>query len=107
MPELPLFAKTADDKRLILTEDDWLHIIFRHPEVGKDPNSLIHAVREPDELYKDYRGGNHALQRIDKDHFLVVIYEMSGGEGYIRTAYITNQKRKNRRYRSLRSLKQF
>jgi hypothetical protein len=50
-------------------------------------------------------GGVHALLRVDESHFLVVIYEPTNHEGFVRTAYLTNVKRKNRRYRGLPSLK--
>jgi hypothetical protein len=87
--------------------DDWLHIRFRHPEVGEDSNALLQVVAKPAELYKDRRGGIHTLKRIDEEHFLVVIYELKDREGYIRTVYLINDKRKRRRYGALRSLRQF
>ena len=72
---------------------------FRHPEVGTDPSVLMQAVSDPDELHKDERGGCHALKRIDKSHFLVVIYRVAEADrGLIKTAFIINEKRKNRRY---------
>ena len=42
------------------------------------------------------------MKRIDQRHFLVVIYELAEGRrGLIRTAFIINEKRKKRRYRTL------
>ncbi|MCP8313494.1 MAG: hypothetical protein H3Z53_03865 [archaeon] len=107
MPSYPLTITTPDGKKITLTIDDWLHIRFRHPEVGEDPNALLQIVAKPEELYKNKRGGIHALKRIDEEHFFVVIYELEDREGYIRTAYLINDKRKRRRYRELRSLRQF
>ncbi|MEM3769248.1 MAG: hypothetical protein QXE37_04355 [Nitrososphaerales archaeon] len=75
MPSYPLTTTTHDGKRITLTIDDWLHIKFRHPEVGEDANKLLQIVSNPDKLYKDERG-IHALKRIDGEHFLVVIYEL-------------------------------
>jgi hypothetical protein len=103
----PLTTTTRDGKKIVLTIDDWLHVRFRHPEVGEDANTLLQVVANPDELYKDGRGGIHALRRIDEKHFLIVIYELENREGYIRTAYLINDKRKRRRYGALRSLKRF
>ena len=42
------------------------------------------------------------MKRADANHFLLVIYEFPGqsGEGLIRTAFIINEKRKNRGYRA-------
>jgi hypothetical protein len=83
-----------------LTRDDWLHVRFRHPEVGTDPAVLLGAVSSPDETHQDKRGGHHALKRIDRKHFLVVIYEPADERGgLIRTAFMIDEKRKDRRYR--------
>ena len=101
MEGLPAVATTSDGKKITLARADWLHVQFRHPEVGTDPAVLVHAVSEPDELHPDERGGFHALKRIDRNHFLVVIYEIEGEDrGLIRTAFVINQKRKNRRYKA-------
>ena len=78
-----------------------MHIQFRHPEVGSDPYVLLEVVSNPDELHQDGRGGFHAMKRVDINHLLLVIYESRrSGEGLIRTAFIINNKRKNRRYRA-------
>jgi hypothetical protein len=99
MERLPAVATTPDGKKITLTRDDWLHVRFRHPEVGTDPGILAQAVSNPDELHMDGRGGFHALKRVDRGHFLVVIYRATEADtGSIRTAFIINQKRKNRRY---------
>lgn len=77
-----------------------MHVRFRHPEVGTDPTVLLQAVSYPEETHRDVRGGYHALKCIDQRHFLVVVYEFAEGRGgLIRTAFIINEKRKNRRYR--------
>lgn len=103
MQGLPADATTPDGKKVTLKRDDWLHVRFRHPEVGTDPGFLLQTISTPDELHQDQRGGFHALKRIDRNHFLVVIYEFEEeGGGLIRTAFIINEKRKNRRYREPR-----
>jgi hypothetical protein len=66
---------------------------------------LSKAITDPDEVYANSRGGVHSLMQIDESHFLVVIYEPTNHEAFVRTAYITNLKRKERRYRGLQSLK--
>ncbi len=95
----------SDGKKIILTEDDWFHIKFRHPEVGSNPNLILRTVAEPEGLYHNARGRYHALSRMEERYFLVVIYELTDDEGYIRTAYLINERRKKRRYGALRSLK--
>jgi hypothetical protein len=96
---LPAVATTPDGKKITLARDDWLHVRFRHPEVGTDPSVLVQAVSDPDELHTDERGAFHALKRIDKGHFLVVIYRAAEPDrGLTKTTFIINQKRKSRRY---------
>ena len=99
-------VRAFDGKRIVLLDEDWLHIRFRHPEVGTETALMSKALIEPDEAYRNGRGAVHALKRIDEKHFLVVIYETTNSEGLVRTAYLTNIKRKDRRYRQLLSLKQ-
>jgi len=65
-----LIITTPDGKKITLTMDDWLHIRFRHPEVGEDPDALLQVASNPDELYIDGRRGIHALKRMDKERFL-------------------------------------
>jgi hypothetical protein len=87
-------ADHPDERRLA-------HVRFRHPEVGTDPSKLMQTVSDPDELREDERGGFHALKRTDKSHFLVVIYRVTEADrALIKTAFIINRKRKNRRYRA-------
>ncbi|MDG6904630.1 MAG: hypothetical protein JRN20_02465 [Nitrososphaerota archaeon] len=97
---MAISAETPEKKRIVLTQEYWQHIKFRHPEVGNDPNALMEVVRRPDEIHIDARGGMHALKRLDAGHFTVVIYEIDKDVGFIRTAYVTSNKRKSRRYRS-------
>jgi hypothetical protein len=98
-------VRAFDGRRVVLLDEDWLHIRFRHPEVGPGTPLLSTALAQPDEAYKNGRGGVHALKRIDEQHFLVVIYEPTNNEGLVRTAYLTSIKRKDRRYRQSLSLK--
>jgi hypothetical protein len=100
-------TRSFDDRRVVLTANYWRHIQFRHPEVGNEPGRLLDVIREPDELYLDEKGGTHALKRLDDNRFIVVIYEFDNLEGFIRTAYITSEGRKKRRYGKLRRLTPF
>jgi len=101
-----MIVKAFDGRRVLLFERDWLHIRFRHPEVGSNLGLLSTTLAEPDEAHRNGRGAVHALRSLDKAHFLVVIYEPTNSEGVVRTAYLTSERRKDRRYRQLPSLKQ-
>jgi len=100
LERLPAVTTAADGTKVTLTHDDWLHIQFRHPEVGSNPESLLAAVSKPDDVFTEERRGVHALKRVDKNHFLVVIYQTKNEAdgGLIRTAFLINERRKNRRY---------
>ena len=107
MRKFPLVIMTAGGRRIALAEDDWLHIPFKHPEVGDDPAVLMQVVREPGELYRDPKGGLHAIRQVDALHFLVVICEVGDSEGYKRTSDLISERRRKRRYRAFRSLQRF
>lgn len=94
-----------DRRRVLLSEERWRHIKIRHPEIEDYAAVLAKALSTPDEAYMNGRGGVHSLFRVDKTHFLVIIYEPADDEGFVRTAYITSVTRKERRYRGLQSLK--
>jgi len=98
-------VKAFDGRRVVLLDEDWLHIRFRHPEVGLGTALLSKALTQPDEAYRNGRGGIHVLRRFDERHFLVVIYEQTDDEAVVRTAYLTSVKRKDRRYTRLLCLK--
>jgi len=95
----------AFGRQVALLEEDWLHIRFRHPEVDLRTEPLSEALSQPDEAYRNGRGGMHALKRVDDENFLVAIYEPTDNEGLVRTAYLTSAQRKDRRYRGLLCLK--
>jgi hypothetical protein len=96
-----------DGTRVLLTEDRWKHIALRHPELEDKQALVLDVVASPDEVYVDAGGMFHALKKLlgETSDYVVVIYFVEGGEGYIRTAYYTSHERKDRRYRSFRRLK--
>ncbi len=107
MSGFPMNSVTPLGKKVILSEEYWLHIGFRHPEIGSEPGIVLRAVSNPDELYRDKDGGIHLLKKVDGEHYLAVICRFERGEGFIMTAYLTSIKRKSRRYRALRRLKRY
>ena len=101
-----LSLKTFDGRLVFLSQERWRHTQIRHPEVGNNVAVLSKALSDPDEAYENGRRGIHSLFQIHDGRFIVVIYEPKNHEGFVRTAYITNLKRKERRYRGLQSLRQ-
>jgi hypothetical protein len=100
-------AVAFDGTRVVLSEERWRHIVFRHPELRGKVDLVLTVVTSPDEAYVDESGGIHVLKRLvgEVSDFLVVIYVVEDRRGYIRTAYYTSNARKARRYRLFRKLK--
>ena len=96
-----------DGTRITLSEERWRHVVFRHPELKDKASLVLSAVSRPDEAYVDGSGAVHVLKRLvgEVSDFVVVIYGVEGGRGYIRTAYLTSNIRKARRYKAFRKLK--
>ncbi len=100
---LSLRVEDWSGHEVILTEERLAHIKYRHPEV--DISLVLETVREPDEVYIDARGCFHALKKVHKPtDFLVVIYCVLEGIGFIKTAYYIGRERKKRRYGWFRRL---
>jgi hypothetical protein len=97
--------RAFNGKTIFLTEERWQHIISRHPELEESKKLFAAVLANPDEAYIDPRSAIHALKRIEGISDLLVIIFSVNGEGYIRTAYYINAKRKTRRYRLFRKLK--
>lgn len=70
-------------------------------------DKVLEAVSNPHEAYMDPTGAIHVLKRLvhEVSDYLVVIYRKENREGYIRPAYCTSLRRKQRRYRRFRRLK--
>jgi len=96
-----------DGTKVMLTEERWKHIVFRHPELDNKSAVVLNTVANPDEVYIDVVGAFHVLRRLANEvsDYLVVISLRENREGYIRTAFYTSYRRKNRRYKLFRRLK--
>jgi len=96
-----------DGTMVVLSEERWKHIVLRHPELEDKITKVLDTVTNPDEVYVDPMGAIHTLKRLfyEVSDYLVIIYHKENGEGYIRTAYYTSSRRKERRYKRFRRLK--
>jgi len=90
-----------------LTEERRKHIVLRHPELEDKLALILDAIANPDEVYIDVSGAFHSLKKLvgEVSDYLVVIYLKENREGYIRTAFYTSYRRKNRRYKLFKKLK--
>jgi len=41
-------VKSYDGKRIRLTQVQWLHTVFFHPEVGGEQDKIKHVLKEPE-----------------------------------------------------------
>jgi len=100
-------ATAFNGTRVLFTEKRWKHIVLRHPELENKLSLILDAVANPDEVYVDQTGAFHALKRLHEEvsDYLIVIYCKENGEGYIRTAFYTSCRRKNRRYKQFKKLR--
>jgi hypothetical protein len=100
-------VQAFDGTRVLLSEERRKHITLRHPELEDKIAKVLAAVANPDEVYVDPTGAVHVLKRLTREisDYLVVIYRKENRECYIRTAYYTSSRRKERRYRRFKRLK--
>jgi hypothetical protein len=103
----PLSTKDRLGNIINLELVDWRHTQLRHKEVGRDPELLISSVQNSNEIYLEKEGVLHYVYQISSKHYIVAICEIGKGEGYIRTAYIINGRKKNRRYGRLQRLEAY
>jgi hypothetical protein len=82
-------ALDPDGRRVVLTEERWLHVKARHPEMASYLGEIMRAVREPDRR----RSGRAELEEwFFLEHsgprrWLEVVVHYEGGEGWIATAF--------------------
>ena len=78
-------AVAFDGTRVVLSEERWRHIVFRHPELKDKTGLVLSAVSHPDEAYVDGSGMVQVLKRLvdEVTDFVVVIYAVEGGRGII------------------------
>lgn len=80
---------------------------MRHPELENKEFLVLDTVANPDEVYVDATGAFHGFKKLvhEVSDYLVVIYFRKNEEGYIRTAYYTSYRRKERKYKLCKKLK--
>ena len=74
-----------------LTADRWLHIVENHDDMAGYHEAVLETVEDPDEVVQGKAGELLALKVMD-DRTLVVAYrEISAGNGFVITAFLTTQ----------------
>jgi hypothetical protein len=79
-----------------LTEERWLHIIERHPEMAGQREKVLGALSDPDMVQKGDFGELLAVRRYAEtplgDKRLIIAYrEVDAEDGFVVTAYLARR----------------
>jgi hypothetical protein len=79
-----------------LTDERWQHIIHRHPEMNSQREQVLATISKPDMIQLGDTGEFLAIRYLRHtpvgSKFMIVAYRESNSEdGYVLTAYFTNQ----------------
>ncbi|MFP4621702.1 MAG: hypothetical protein ACLFM7_10350 [Bacteroidales bacterium] len=90
-------AKSINNVFIRLTNERWQHISIGHPEIADYYFEILETIESPTIIYEGYHGGLIAISS-NIEHtrkFIVVVYkEISANDGFVITAYISNNKQK-------------
>ena len=79
-----------------------LNISFRHSEMAGYYFEVLETVEEPEAIYEGKMGECIAVREIDNGKYIVVVYrELSKGDGFVITAFLTRRRRQFERRRKI------
>lgn len=78
-----------DERRVRITEERWLHVKQRHPDLTSDLGEIMRAVREPDRRLRGRAESEEwfLLEQSGPLPWLQVAVHYEGDEGWIATAF--------------------
>ncbi len=99
-------SKAIDATEVVVDDERWRHVLDRHPELKELLDAVHEALGAPDEAFVDTYGAVHLVKelRSGPSDFLVAIVRRSGPKVRLITAYCTNKRKKERRYRKFKKL---
>jgi hypothetical protein len=79
-----------DGTEVLLTEERWKHVVFRHLELENKSAVVLNVVAYPEEVYIDGLGAFHVLRKLvnEVSDYLVVIYVRENKEGYNKNGFL-------------------
>ena len=91
-----LIVRSHNGVPIRLTEERWNHIKYRHPEMDELQKQVLETLSEPEMIQQGDYGDLLSIRfysRTPLTHkYLVVVYrEVIINDGFILTAYLTNQ----------------
>ena len=92
--------------QVVVDHERWRHVLDRHPELDEMLEAVNDLIKAPDEVFVDPHDTFHLIKKLTDgpSDFLVAIVRRNGPKVRLITAYCTNVRRKERRYRKFRKL---
>lgn len=95
-------VRSVNNVPLRLTEERWTHVRARHPEMSDQFERVLETLSQPDIVQQGDRGELLAIRRYPDtpltEKYIVVAYrEVSERDGFVLTAYLTNELSPRRR----------
>ena len=88
-------AISKNDVSIRLTTERWLHITLGHPEIADYYYEILETIEDPELIYQGDKDAKIAIRKFQDrvDKFVVVVYkEINLKDGFIITAYFSNNK---------------
>lgn len=77
-----------------LNAERWMHITIGHPEIADYYFEILQVLESPEVIYAGTRSELLAVRKLDdgSDKNIIVVYkEVSGDDGFVITAYLSNK----------------
>ena len=91
-----LIVRSRNGVPVRLTEERWQHILRRHPEMVDQRERILETIAEPDMIQEGDFGEMLAVRfypetPITRKYLMVAFREIGQEDGFVLTAYLTNQ----------------
>jgi len=94
--------KSKNGVPIRLTEERWIHITEEHSEMAGYYFEVLETVEEPEAIYEGKMGECIAVREVDNGKYIAVVYrELSKGDGFVITAFLTRRRRQLERRRKI------
>jgi hypothetical protein len=95
-------VQSKNDVPIRLPDERWIHITEEHSELAGYYFEVLETVNEPQAVYEGKLGELIAVKQLEIGKFMVVVYkEVSKGDGFIITAFLTKRIRQIERRNKL------
>jgi len=94
-------VKSYDGRRIRLTEVQWLHIVFFHPEVEGEQNRIKSVLKKPEVVVEGATSDTKVCYKMFRAtpvsrKYLAVVIKVLDREGFIMTSYFTERIRRGK-----------